>query len=70
MMENIKARDPSMSLLSQDQLADLNSSLNALFSQSNVMQSPPPSTSAMQQCYSSPINTTYSRGEQNISCLL
>ncbi|GIY02371.1 forkhead box protein J2 [Caerostris darwini] len=69
MMESIKARDPTMSLLSQDQLADLNSSLNALFSQSGVMQPTPApiTTSTMQQCYgSSHMNTTYSRE----SCML
>ncbi|KFM64909.1 Forkhead box protein J3, partial [Stegodyphus mimosarum] len=68
MMDSIKAKDPAMSLLSQDQLADLNSSLNALFSQSGVMQPIPPSTtSIMQPCYNSPcLDTTYSRD----SCML
>lgn len=36
MMDNLKSKDPTMSVLSQDQLSDLNSSLNAFFSQSGV----------------------------------
>ncbi|XP_015906525.1 forkhead box protein J2 [Parasteatoda tepidariorum] len=68
MMENLKSKDPTMSVLSPDQLADLNSSLNALFSQSGVMQTASlPTASTMQSCYQNTcIETNYSRD----SCML
>lgn len=64
MMDSIKAKDPSMALLSQDQLADLNTSLNTLFSQPGVVQPSTPSTHCLQPCYNnSPcLDSAYSRG--------